>query len=229
MSVSANTNKSVACPEPRVPGDLAAFVPEGAGSVLVSASTDPALWGALRGRGVARIVGVSKAAPLEGPDESYSGDLITLSGEDGPLKPASFVALISDNDLPGYRNPEPYLTSARRLLMPGGLLILSTPNIQYHRVVCALAESGWAYEDDGPWSRDDLRFFTAVELKRLAAAYGFEPLRSVPLRSDPPEALPLNAQGYAQAGRITLGPLSPSEHQSFLAADLVCLAMRPAW
>ncbi len=228
--MSSKPIESVACPEPRVPGDLAAFVPEGAGSVLVTTGADPALWAALRARGVARTVGLTqKDQPIEGADELYPGDLVAVAGEDGPLKAESFTVLISDNDLPSYRNPEPYLMAARKLLMPGGLLVLSTPNIQYHRVVRALAESGWAYESDGPWTRKSLRFFTAVELKRLAAAHGFEPLRSVPLRSDPPEALPLNSQGYVTSGRITLGPLSPSEHQSFLAADLVCLAMRPAW
>lgn len=228
--MSSRLNESVACPEPRVPGDLAAFVPEGAGSVLVSASTDPTLCAALRARGVTRIVSLSPdAGSAEGADETFAGDLVAAASEASPRRPDSFTVLISDNALPRYRNPEPYLAAARKLLVPGGLLVLSTPNIQYHRVVRKLAECGWAYESDGPWARKNLRFFTAVELKRLVAANGFEPLRSVPLRSDPPEALPLSAQGYATSGRITLGPLSPSEHQSFLTADLVCLAMRPAW
>jgi SAM-dependent methyltransferase len=164
-----------------------------------------------------------------GVDAAYPGDLLAATREGGPLEGAAFTVIVSNHDLPRYRNPEPYLKAVRALLVPGGLFILSTPNMQYHRAVRALAESGWAYEEEGVWSRDALRFFTAVELKRLTSAHGFEALRSMPLRSDAPETFPLDAQGYVRAGRVHLGPLTPSEHQSFLAADIVCLAMRPAW
>ena len=223
-------HESLRCAVPRVPGDLAAFVPEGVPSALICCAADPALPGAVRARGTERVVLLHGDSPATaGVDEAYPGDLLAATREGGPLEGAAFTVILSNHDLPRYRNPEPYLKAVRALLVPGGLFILSTPNMQYHRAVRALAESGWAYEDEGVWSRDSLRFFTAVELKRLVAAHGLEALRSMPLRSDPPEAFPLDAQGYVRAGRVHLGPLSPSEHQSFLAADIVCLAMRPAW
>jgi len=209
---------------------LAVHVPAGVDTVLDCTSNDPTRWAMLRARGVSQIVALCREGKaLGGADRALEGDLVSLAGAGGALEDFRAMAVISDNDLPRYRNPEPYLKAVRKVLVPGGLFILATPNIQYHRAVCALAEAGWEYEPDSVWSRESLRFFTAIELKRLCAEHGLEPLRAQPLRSDPPEALPLDAQGYARAGNVVLGPLAPFEHQSFLAADLVCLAMRPAW
>ncbi|MFM1918931.1 MAG: N-acetylglucosaminyl-diphospho-decaprenol L-rhamnosyltransferase [Candidatus Hydrogenedentota bacterium] len=223
-------HESLRCAVPRVPGDLAALVPEGVPSALICSAADPALPSAVRARGVERVAMLHAGDPAPaGVDAAYPGDLLAATREGGPLEGAAFTVIVSNHDLPRYRNPEPYLKAVRALLVPGGLFILSTPNMQYHRAVRALAESGWAYEEEGVWSRDALRFFTAVELKRLTSAHGFEALRSMPLRSDAPETFPLDAQGYVRAGRVHLGPLTPSEHQSYLAADIVCLAMRPAW
>ncbi len=228
MTLSASP--SVQCTVPRQPGDLAAHVPHGVDTVLDCTCNDTARWTALRARGVKRIVAIAREGEhAAGADELLRGDLVSLGAEDGPLASLNATAVISDGDLPRYRNPEPYLAAARRVLTPGGLLVLATPNIQYHRAVQSLAEDGWAYEEAGVWSRESLRFFTAVELKLLTGSHGFEALRSLPLRSDPPEAMPLDAKGYAHLGRVTLGPMAPVEQQCFLAADIVCLALRPAW
>lgn len=221
---------SVQCTVPRLPADLAPHVPQGIDTVLDCTCNDPARWPALRARGVRRIVAIARdgEAPA-GADEVLRGDLVSLAAEHGPLAEGGFTAVVSDNDLPRYRNPEPYLAAVRRVLCPGGLFVLATPNIQYHRAVRALAETGWAYEETGVWARESLRFFTAIELKLLMGEHGFEALRSLPLRSDPADAMPLDAQGYATLGRAKLGPLTPVEQQCFLAADIVCLALRPAW
>jgi hypothetical protein len=227
--MSTATISTVQCPVLRTPGDLAAHVPQGVDTV-VDCSCDPARWAALRARGVQKIIALSRdGASATGADEVLKGDLVTLGAEAGPLDGRGATVLLSDNDLPRYRNPEPYLAAARRVLAPGGLLVLATPNIQYHRAVRALAEEGWYYEESGVWARESLRFFTAIELKLLMAEHGFEALRSLPLRSDPAEAMPLDAQGCATLGRVKLGPLTPVEQQCFLAADIVCLALRPAW
>jgi hypothetical protein len=203
---------------PRTPAELAAFVPEGVESLVLSAPPGPGLREALAARGTARI-------------HSPAGeeDLPAAAAPGGSLHGMQCKVLLSDYDLPHYRNPTPFLAAAHSLLVPGGLLVLCTPNIQYHRAVRALAEEGWAYEPEGVWARKNLRFFTAVELKRLVSEHGYEPLRAASLRVDPPDALPLDAEGFARTGRLTLGPLSPAEYQCYLAADIVCLAMKPAW
>jgi len=221
---------SVHCAVPRTPGDLAVHVPPGVETVLDCTCNDPARWAQMRAKGVKRIVALSRdGSSPSGADTVLTGDLPTLAAEGGALADLRVMVVISDGDLPRYRNPDAYMHAVKQALVPGGLFVLSTPNAQYHRAVQALAEEGWSYEQGTVWAREHLRFFTAVELKRLCASYGLEPLRATPLRSDPPEALPLDAQGYARAGRVKLGPLAPSEYQSFLAADMVCLAMRPAW
>lgn len=204
---------SVASATPRTPGDLAALVPEGVDCVLDATSADPTLWPLLRQRGVRKIITLKES-------------LETYAAQTGSTRA---TVVISDGILPRCRNPAPYLEAAYQILTPGGLLILVTPNMQYHASLSTLTGAGWRYEAGTAWDREHLRFFTPVELKRLLSAQGFEPLRTVPVRLDPPEAFPLDTKGFAQTGNVCIGPMGAAEHQSLLAADIACLALRPAW
>lgn len=67
-------------------------------------------------------------------------------------------------------DPWRFLTRLQRVLVPGGKLIISVPNIRCAKVLWPLVFRGqWRYADDGILDRTHLRFFTRESAVALAA------------------------------------------------------------
>lgn len=67
-------------------------------------------------------------------------------------------------------DPWRFLTRMQRVLVPGGKLIISVPNIRCAKVLWPLVFRGqWRYGDDGILDRTHLRFFTRESALALAA------------------------------------------------------------
>ncbi|MBI1319051.1 MAG: methyltransferase domain-containing protein [Candidatus Hydrogenedens sp.] len=206
----------------RDPGDLARFAPEGAARVLDCSANDPARWAALRERGARELHAVAPEG-TDGPDVCIAGiDALLRSQESG-----CYDAVFCDHVVERQRNPVPLLERLHALLVPGGALIVATPNMQYHKAVRALAEGWWVYGDTGVWQRGNLRFFTATSLRDLCIDHGFKVSRCLPRMKDPESAFPLDDRRYAHAGRISVGPLDAAEYASYLAPEIICLATKP--
>lgn len=100
----------------------------------------------------------------------------TIDAVDG--LPAAHFDVVTMNDvLEHIAESEPVLNSVKRLLRPGGLLILSLPNVRFYLTVRDLVfRKDWEYQDYGILDRTHLRFFTQKSAARLLRDNGYEVL-----------------------------------------------------
>ena len=145
---------------------------------------------------------------------------------------ATYDCIVIDGLMHRLRNPQATLTNLIPLLHPGGLMIITAPNVQYHQRFMMLAQGCWRYDTDETKislpPRSQIRYYTAYDLALLAKDAGLTEVKCNALRSDPPEAFPLDAEGYHQRGNIRIGPLSSVEYQNWLIYELVLFGMRIA-
>jgi SAM-dependent methyltransferase len=77
---------------------------------------------------------------------------------------------------------EPVLAIVRRLLKPGGRLVLSLPNVRYYLNVRDLVfRKDWEYQEFGILDRTHFRFFTEKSAARLLEENGFRVVEQVGL------------------------------------------------
>lgn len=89
--------------------------------------------------------------------------------------PDGYFDIVTMNDvLEHFAWPEPVLATVRRVMRPGGKLILSLPNVAFYGLVRDLVfENDWRYADDGILDRTHFRFYTAKSAARLVEQAGF--------------------------------------------------------
>lgn len=206
---------------------LLRYVPRSASRVLDCTGE----WGGrghrLKSRGAREVVGLVDATAGEpGPDEGYDRAI------QGPLDfvklpPPSFDCILCTSALERLRNPETFLPPLLGLLAPGGLFLVVVPNMQYHKIVCALAEGRWAYGESGVWARNNLRFYTARELRWLMDRAGVAPCKLASLVADEPPAFPRDSEGIARVGRLCIGPLDEDSYPAWLTEYYLLLAVKP--
>ena len=112
-------------------------------------------------------------------DQFWQGNIETLALD---IDAASLDAILCLDVLEHLTDPWSTLDRLAKLLRPGGLAVISVPNIRNYRVLGSLMLHGrWDYRPTGIMDRTHLRFFThqtAVELMRGA---GLIVDRTVPL------------------------------------------------
>lgn len=104
-------------------------------------------------------------------DEVVCGDVETHSL---PWDECSFDAVVCADVLEHVLDPWMATRRLSALLRPGGLLVVSVPNVQNHRVIAGLLRGRFEYASSGLLDRGHLRFFTASSLGRLFDAAGFD-------------------------------------------------------
>ena len=90
--------------------------------------------------------------------------------------PEAYFDVVTMNDVLEHMPwPEPALAMAKRILRPGGRLVLSLPNVQFLLNVLNLVKrNDWEYQDSGILDRTHFRFYTAKSAVRLLERNGFE-------------------------------------------------------
>jgi 2-polyprenyl-3-methyl-5-hydroxy-6-metoxy-1,4-benzoquinol methylase len=89
------------------------------------------------------------------------------------FEPHSFDVVIFGDVLEHLRDPLSVLRSSRRLLAPGGSVLISTPNIAHGDVRLALLGGQFRYNKLGILDETHTRFFTFDSLVSFAADAGF--------------------------------------------------------
>lgn len=116
---------------------------------------------------------------LEGSLDCLPGLLGTLSG--GAIAdleaikglPKGFDCVLAADTLEHLNDPEGMLRMIREALPPGGLLILSVPNVANFHVRVGLFFGSFEYRDRGILDRTHRYFFTARSLRRMVEKAGF--------------------------------------------------------
>lgn len=88
-----------------------------------------------------------------------------------------FEAIVVGDVFEHLKRPVEVLRSLAGLLVPGGRLIASIPNVTHVDVRLMLLGGRWRYQDGGLLDRTHLRFFDAQGVDELFAAAGFVPQR----------------------------------------------------
>ena len=79
------------------------------------------------------------------------------------LKPGSFDTIIAADVLEHIYNPWQALIRLKPLLIPGGAIYVSLPNVRNLNVLSALAAGEWNYEGAGILDVTHIRFFTLAQ------------------------------------------------------------------
>lgn len=217
-------------PGDAVPYDLLPFIPSSVRRVLDCACGDGRLGRAIKQRCAAEVAGI-ESDPVLAKSAEQALDRV-LCGELGsllrPFPEEYFDCVICDDILARLREPEPCLTGIWRVLSPGGLLVATLPNLQYHQTVLMLAEGRWDYQESGIMAWDHLRFYTGREIARMLREAGFEVLKRGALVADPPSVLPRGADGMITMGRVSIGPLTDDEYKAYLTKQYIAFASKPS-
>jgi len=98
-----------------------------------------------------------------------------LAEAEASLPRGYFDVIVMNDVLEHIDYSEPALATAKRLLSPGGSLVLSLPNVRYFlNVRDLLFRKDWEYVEQGVLDRTHLRFFTQKSATRLLQDNGFE-------------------------------------------------------
>jgi len=208
---------------------LLTYIPKSAGRVLDCTGAFGKRGIMLKQHGAREVVALADTTagtpvPNEGYDEIIQGplDFVTLPDVEKP-----FDCILCTSALERLRNPSAFLTPLLERLVPGGLFIAVVPNLQYHKTACALAKGRWIYGDSGVWDRNNLRFFTAAEIKSLARRSGLGTCRIASLFRDNETAFPRDAMGFARKGNLRVGPLNDPAYQAWLTEYYIVMAVKP--
>jgi 2-polyprenyl-3-methyl-5-hydroxy-6-metoxy-1,4-benzoquinol methylase len=112
------------------------------------------------------------------------GDVETM---ELPFEPASFDVVLCGDVIEHLRDPGAALARLRPLLVPGGRLVVSTPNIANWAMRLSLLAGRWRYTDRGFLDRTHTHLFTRRTLVETIEAAGYRVERvdfSVPVPGD---------------------------------------------
>ncbi|HET6511950.1 MAG TPA: class I SAM-dependent methyltransferase [Candidatus Kapabacteria bacterium] len=140
-------------------GMMGSFIKERYGSTVVGIDYD---------EGALNVAGTRLDAVYRTDLESADWAAMLLERE------APFDVAIFGDVLEHVRYPEEVLRETKRLLKPGGKVIVSLPNVANLRVRLGLLRGNFRYADSGILDRTHLRFFTMETAHELLDKAGFE-------------------------------------------------------
>ena len=100
----------------------------------------------------------------------HVGDVETM---ELPFEPGSFDAIVAGDFIEHLRDPGAFLARIRPLLRPGGLLVLSTPNIANWAMRLSLLFGRFRYTEWGLLDRTHTHLFTRKTLRECLETAGY--------------------------------------------------------
>jgi SAM-dependent methyltransferase len=163
--------------------EVARLVPEGSRRVLDLGCASGRLGATIRDRG-AEVVGIERDPDYARDatarlDRVLEGDVEEIARRpDLHAELGSFDCVVAADVLEHLVDPWGCLRRYAPLLEPGGLAVISLPNVRYWETVWQLAVRGrWPRRAEGIFDRDHLRWFTALDGLDLVRAAGLTPTR----------------------------------------------------
>ncbi len=207
---------------------LLPYIPKAAKRVLDCTGVLAKRGATLKAHGVPEAFGLVDASAgtphgNEGYDQLISG---ALDFTPLPFEAGSLDCILCTHVLERLRNPEAFLKPLLDCLSPGGLFIITVPNMQYHKTIFMLAEGRWCYGDSGVMARKNLRFYTAYELRWMLQRLGITNARFTSLVKDDEATLPRDENGYVGRGDVCAGPLGDDLYNAWLTEYYLVLATR---
>jgi len=137
----------------------------------------------LKRAGAREVVGVeldagAAAQARERLDAVVQGDLAHLDLVQ--LGDAPFDAILASDVLEHLAEPEAVLARALTRLRPGGVVVVSLPNVAHVVVFANLLMKRWPRRNSGIFDRTHLRFFAKRDMVRLLEGAGLKVLRVQP-------------------------------------------------
>lgn len=133
----------------------------------------------------------------------WTGDLETFPIEEA--LPDTYAAILCGDVLEHLRDPVAVLSRLRTRLRPGGVAVVSVPNVANWSVRLGLLAGRFEYHDRGILDRTHLRFFTWRSAQAMVRDAGFELL-------DARAAVPVPLVTGERGGRLThrIGNVAPN-------------------
>jgi 2-polyprenyl-3-methyl-5-hydroxy-6-metoxy-1,4-benzoquinol methylase len=112
-------------------------------------------------------------------DSVITGDLEKI---EFPFEHQYFDYILATDTLEHLVEPMNVLKRIKSVLKPNGIIIASVPNMRHIKVLWHLAVEGdWHYQDEGPFDRTHVRFFTRKSFARLFTESGFTVVKTEPV------------------------------------------------
>lgn len=156
-------------------GEVIDRIPAGAGTILDIGCGTGLLGRGVRERmGAVTLIGVEQD-PVKASEAMSHYDRVIVADAVSwvpDLMKESVDVLIFADILEHVEDPKALLGRYLSWLSPEGVILLSIPNIRYHKVLKELAEGHFRYEQDGILDRSHLRFFTKESMLDLISSAG---------------------------------------------------------
>lgn len=168
--------------------DLERLVPPEARRVLDVGCAYGALGLALKRRGVETVIGIelNPEAARRAAELIDTVIVCDVELEAPPFEAGTFDCIVYGDVLEHLVDPWAVLREHRHLLAPGGVALISIPNIGYWPVLRMLLRGQWRYTTSGTLDRTHLRFFTLAGIEQLCQQAGLRVERvhtGIPRRS----------------------------------------------
>ena len=129
---------------------------------------------ALKARAPCRVIGVERD-PLAAAGARKHLDAVFEQDVEQPIDERDFDCIIYADVLEHLVDPWRLVRNHVSLLVPGGQVLMSIPNVRHFSVAYMLYAKGrWRYTESGIMDRTHLRFFTLKDIKDMVREAGLQ-------------------------------------------------------
>lgn len=155
--------------------EMLAFVPQHARRILELGCSKGTFGAQIKARQPVEYIGIDSDADCVAAARTRLDRVLHLDLDGSwPDDLGLFECIVCNDILEHLRDPWSAVRRLHALLVPGGCVVASIPNMRHFEVMKALLlQRQWRYVDTGVLDRTHLRFFTVLTMRDLFAQAGF--------------------------------------------------------